>query len=81
MKQQTAVEWLTDEMIKRDFFNKDKNLSFTTFEHLVNEAKKMEKEQIIKAIDFGQTNHTVSFVKDREIAEKYYNSTYTKSLE
>jgi hypothetical protein len=78
MKQQTAVEWLTDEMIKRDFFNKNKNLSFTTLEHLVNEAKKMEKQQIIDSWKDGRSKGYNSGCGD---SETYYEETYTQSSE
>ena len=54
-------------LIKRKFFEKDTPLSFTTLEHLTNEAKQMEKEQsfteqnIEDAYNAGyadaQTNH------------------------
>jgi len=46
-KQQTAVEWLEDNLIGNPFSEKD-------FSHNVNlfkQAKEMEKEQIIKAAD------------------------------
>ena len=43
--QQTAVEWLVDEMIQRKFFEKETELSYTTLEHLTNQAKEMEKQQ------------------------------------
>ena len=42
---QTAVEWLVDEMIQRKFFEKETELSYTTLEHLTNQAKEMEKQQ------------------------------------
>ena len=48
-KNLTAVEWLVNEMIERNFFANDTQLSYTTLEHLTNQAKEMEKQQIIKA--------------------------------
>ena len=49
---QTAVEWLVDEMIQRKFFEKETELSYTTLEHLTNQAKEMEKEQQLELIQF-----------------------------
>ena len=50
MSKQTAVEWLVEQMIERKFFAKDTPLSYTTLEHLTNQALAMEKEQIIDAL-------------------------------
>lgn len=50
-KQQTAVEWLVEQMIERKFFDKNTPLSYTTLEHLVYKSKEMEKEQ---SINFGK---------------------------
>ena len=46
---QTAVEWLVEQMIERKYFAKDVPLSYTTLEHLVNQAIEKEKEQIVQA--------------------------------
>ena len=43
---------------------------------LIEQAKEMEKKQIIDAVTFGQNNHTVSITSDKETAEQYYNETY-----
>jgi len=63
-KKQTAVEWLESEFIK---------LESTTGVHgimydLIEQAKEMEKEQIIKAYDQGD----IQLVN----AEQYFNETY-----
>ena len=50
----TAVEWLVDEMIQRKFFEKETELSYTTLEHLTNQAKEMENEQIIDALKINR---------------------------
>ena len=66
-KQQTAVEWLVKQL-------------FSTYEKLINEdiieqAKAMEKEQIMKAVyDAMRTN----FDPNMGRAEQYYNETYGK---
>jgi hypothetical protein len=48
MKNKTAVEWLNDAINKK--LNNDLGPSFTD---LFNEAKKLEREQIINAYDAG----------------------------
>jgi len=63
-KKQTAVEWLESEFIK---------LESTTGVHgimydLIEQAKAMEKEQIIEAYDQGD----IQLVN----AEQYFNETY-----
>ena len=70
---QTAVEWLVEQMIERKYFAKDVPLSYTTLEHLVNQAKAMEKDQIIEAVEDGQ--RTDFYVKYYD-AEQYYNKTF-----
>ena len=52
---QSAVYWLVNEMIQRKFFEKETELSYTTLEHLTNQAQEMEKQQQDKfAIEFGK---------------------------
>jgi hypothetical protein len=67
---QTAVEWLIEQMIERKFFAKDAPLSYTTLEHLTNQAKAMEKEQIMDAYKYG--NQSNIYFKP----EQYYNETF-----
>jgi len=66
MKQQTAVEWLVDQMFKQGYFDGNKPLSFTNLDHLQQQAKEMEKEQIINAFNNGENKS----------AQLYYNETY-----
>jgi hypothetical protein len=72
MAQQTAVEWLVEQMKKDSYqilFGK-LNASIETIE----QAKAMEKEQIIKAACYEP------FLGDfpRKEGEHYYNKIYTK---
>ena len=67
---QTAIEWLVEQMIERKYFAKDVPLSYTTLEHLVNQAKEMEKEQIKDAWINSLTKG------DYNSAEQYYNETF-----
>lgn len=72
MSKQTAVEWLyerLERMIPRTaLYNIDKKQYFE-------QAKAMEKEQIIDAYDAGLFDGTMDEVKDR-IHNNYYNETY-----
>ena len=68
----TAVEWLVEQMIERNFFSKDTPLSYTTLEHLTNQAKQMEKEQIMDAYWGGGQDIPLS---DKS-CEQYYNETF-----
>jgi hypothetical protein len=54
----TPVEWLAEQMLWNEFHNP-----------YLEQAKEMEKEQIIKAYEGGET---VQF----ENAEQYYNQTF-----
>ena len=67
---QTAIEWLVEQMIERKYFAKDVPLSYTTLEHLVNQAKEMEKEQIMDAWLNSLTKG------DYNSAEEYYNEIF-----
>jgi hypothetical protein len=61
MKKQTAVEWLEAEVIALE------NYSLKELRLLFNQAKAMEKEQIIDAATWAALHGS---------AEQYYTSTY-----
>ena len=69
---QTAVEWLVDQMFKQGYFDGNKPFSFTNLDHLQNQAKIMEKQQIIDA--WIATDNELQRIS----AEQYYNETYGK---
>jgi hypothetical protein len=78
MAQQTAVEWLFDQLKERGYV-------FTYAgefpPHLLFEqAKQIEKEQSKQDYDAGLFDGTMDDVKDRlyKNAEQYYNETYKK---
>jgi hypothetical protein len=75
---QTALEWLVEQMIERKYFAKDVPLSYTTLEHLVNQAKEIEKEQIKDAHSNGYTQTLKYFSSGVNFpdAEQYYNETF-----
>jgi hypothetical protein len=62
---QTAVEWLIEELNQKiDFIPMDK---WDMIRDIVQQAKEMEKEQIIDACNYGDFE---------ELGEQYYNETY-----
>ncbi len=69
-KKQTAVEWLIE-----NHFGAIQNCT-PDFRNKINQAKEMEKEQIIDSVNFGQNNYTDTTIEDKEIAEQYYNETF-----
>jgi hypothetical protein len=76
MKNQTAVEWLAeniDDLIP--YVNDD---SAKKFNELVEQAKEMETEQIIDAFDYGLYDGGENVPHYNMNAEKYYKDTYEK---
>jgi hypothetical protein len=62
MSKQTAVEWLVEELFKKiDYIQVDPRI--------INQAKAMEREQIIEAAERW---------KGTNFAEQYYNETFGK---
>jgi len=82
MAQQTAVEWLIEQLIKTDkeLDGRRKNEDATILKlnptKLFEQAKAMEKEQIIKAAD-----HILIYDNNRypTLGELYYNEKYQSS--
>lgn len=60
---QTAVEWLVDKLIKAEFINNP--------DELIDQAKEMEKEQIIDAHNAGK-----NILPPNESGQQYYNEQY-----
>ena len=73
-KKQTSVEWLTNELVKKGFPIEKYGID------LYDQAKAMEKEQIVTAYLTPLTNEY--WYKDEEWlnneSEDYYNKTYNK---
>jgi hypothetical protein len=67
-KQQTAVEWLVDKLIKAEFINNP--------DELIDQAKAMEKQQIEDAFGVGCHHESKRLVGYQDIAEQYYNEEY-----
>ena len=78
---QTAVEWLEDELAKnlKHIVLKQDNI---LMESLFQQAKQMEKEQIINA--FGEKRQFIGFSDNNtfgiteKTGQEYYNETYGK---
>jgi hypothetical protein len=66
MAQQTAVAWLMSEMLKPDMYK--------IWVTLLERAKEMEKQQIIKAYHKGLFGNME--LNSNTFADKYYNDTY-----
>ena len=68
-KQQTAVEWFLDQLIEHRIIIVDKTTYQVKYKHeiLLEQAKEMEKEQIINSWVGGK-----GFLN----GEQYYNETY-----
>jgi hypothetical protein len=65
-RQQTAIEWLEEEMLKPNLSMKE----------ILEQAKEMEKEQIITAWGYGWLNDYKSDDDVKDSAKQYYNETY-----
>jgi hypothetical protein len=65
-RQQTAVEWLAEQMLWNEFHNP-----------YLEQAKAMEKEQIVMAYHNGYSDAIQSEPKQYE-PEQYYTETYGK---
>lgn len=71
---QTAVDWLEKELLKNGYVNKAyyNQDSLNHLENLIEQAKEMEKKQMIDAWEDGQDSFS------SRNAEQYYNETYGK---
>ena len=75
---QTAVEWLIEQLVELDkeLDGRRKSDDSTVIKinptKIYEQAKQIEKEQIMKAFLEGKVNHS------KDWAEEYYNETYNK---
>ena len=69
-KQQAAVDWLANELVKKGFPIEKYGMD------LLEQAKAMEKEQIIKANEDASTNELGEFLNGKQ----YYNETYERKV-
>ena len=73
MAQQTAVEWLVEKLYEQGHFY------YVQQTELIEKAKQMEKEQIMKAVDRGFDKGCNLREDKLKNAEQYYNETFGKS--
>jgi hypothetical protein len=67
-KQQTAVQWLVEKLMKGDFVNNP--------DELIERAKAMFQEQIMDAFWNGDNSDCLLEQNTKEFAEQYYKETY-----
>ena len=73
MKKQTEVEWLVEELNQKiDFIPMEK---WDMIRNIVQQAKAMEKEQIIDAYEIGY-DEGIQIISEYDTAQDYYNDTY-----
>jgi hypothetical protein len=73
---QTAVEWLIQELNQKiDFISMDK---WDMIIDIIQQAKAMEKEQIIDAFGVGCQVESTRLIGYQGMAEQYYNETFKK---
>ena len=73
---QSAVEWFNQQLVDKQNGNGDNR----SWEEIFEQAKEMEKEQIIDAYDEGDNNGADRIYyhsnRDDKSAEQYYNETF-----
>jgi len=84
MKQETAIEWMFDKLLEEGPSGELRwHLKYDIFK-IFEQAKEMEKKQIIDAFDDGKSDGYKTAREWDEMvifsnAEQYYNETYVKS--
>ncbi len=68
---QTAVEWLIDQLTETNFLWLSDKPEMNELIKIIEQAKEMEKEQIIDAFEDGGTIYD-----GYQSSEQYYNETY-----
>jgi hypothetical protein len=74
MENKTAVEWLWEEIDNAIPYQNIKTSQI--FNKLFEQAKKLEKQQIIDAFWEGDNTDCISEQNIKEFAEQYYNETF-----
>ncbi len=72
-KQQTAVEWLVDQLQNQNGTYRGFGNIAITHQQLIQQAKEMEKEQIMETWKHG---NMPTFLGRTLTAEEYYNETF-----
>lgn len=77
-KKQTAVEWLVEQILKNKGARVISTSSFYIKDEIVNQAKELEKQQIIDTWTDGKYCNTIGNQINYEDGEQYYTETYEK---
>jgi hypothetical protein len=72
MEKQTAIEWLIEQCPR---------IETIVAYNILEQAKQMEKDQIIDAFWNGDNSDCTSEQNAKEFAEEYYNQTYNQDSE
>jgi hypothetical protein len=75
-KQQTAVDWQFDQLSIENLLGIFTYDQLTRVMEILEQAKEMEKKQIINAFWNGDNTDCTSEQNIEEFAEQYYNETY-----
>jgi hypothetical protein len=75
-KQQTAVDFIFDELASKNLLGIFTYEQFKQVEEILNQAKEMEREQIINAFWNGDNTDCTSEQNIKDFADQYYNETY-----
>ena len=70
---QTAVEWLAEQI--SDYLQENYNIDYFDSK-IIEQAKEMEKQQIMNAFSIGEIMATDYFYGEDNCAINYYNETY-----
>ena len=73
MTQQTAVEWLREQLI-----NSGLDYPINEASKLFEQAKEIEKQQIIDFANDLLAQNNVNYIAVPDLAEQYYNETFNK---
>lgn len=79
MSKQTAVEWLIDKLTETNFLWLSDKPEMNELIKIIEQAKEMEKEQIIDAYCKGSLDMSNDEnIFPRETSEQYYNENFNK---
>lgn len=74
---QTSIEWLVDQLKEYDFSPRDNTylieIPVWIWKEKVEQAKEIEKQEIIETFKYAQVLHTMN---DQMRGEQYYNEKY-----
>jgi hypothetical protein len=77
---QTAVEWYAEEAMRLEIKKIKGNISvyqmLNELSNVLNQAKEMEKQQIVDAFGVGCQVESTRLIGYHKMAEQYYNETF-----